>query len=70
MKLQKIQINIEYRFLQKAIVDKNYVSFSYENRNYKKVKPLKLDDETRLTSDKGVFEFGKINKLVVLKERF
>lgn len=63
-------MNIEYRFLQKAIVDKNYVSFSYENRNYKKVKPLKLDDETRLTSDKGVFEFGKINKLVVLKERF
>ena len=63
-------MNIEYRFLQKAIVDKNYVSFSYENRNYKKVKPLKLDDETRLTSDKGVFEFEKIKKLVVLKERF
>jgi hypothetical protein len=70
MKLQKIQINIEYRFLQKAIVDKNYVSFSYENTNYKRVKPLKLDDETRLTSDKGVFEFEKIKKLVVLKERF
>ena len=70
MKLQKIQINIEYRFLQKAIVDKNYVSFSYENTNYKRVKPLKLDDENRLNSDKGVFEFGKIKKLVVLKERF
>lgn len=63
-------MNIEYRFLQKAIVDKNFVSFSYENRNYKKVKPLKLDNENRLTCDKGVFEFGKINKLVVLKERF
>jgi len=70
MKLQKIQINIEYRFLQKAIVDKNYVSFSYENTNYKKVKPLKLDNENRLHSDKGVFEFEKIKKLVVLKERF
>jgi hypothetical protein len=63
-------MNIEYRFLQKAIVDKNYVSFSYENTNYKRVKPLKLDDENRLNSDKGVFEFGKIKKLVVLKERF
>ncbi|MEZ4694618.1 MAG: hypothetical protein R2837_11675 [Aliarcobacter sp.] len=63
-------MNIEYRFLQKAIEDKNYISFSYENINYKKVKPLKLDDENRLTSDKGVFEFGKIKKLVVLKDRF
>lgn len=63
-------MNIEYRFLQKAIVDKNYVSFSYENTNYKRVKPLKLDDENRLNSDKGVFEFEKIKKLVVLKERF
>ena len=63
-------MNIEYRFLQKAIVDKNYVSFSYENTNYKRVKPLKLDDVNRLNSDKGVLEFGKIKKLVVLKERF
>ena len=63
-------MNIEYRFLQKAIADKNYVCFSYENKSYKNVKPLKLDDENRLHSDKGVFEFGKIGKLVVLRERF
>lgn len=63
-------MNIEYRFLQKAIADKNYVCFSYENKSYKNVKPLKLDDENRLLSDKGVFEFGKIGKLVVLRERF
>lgn len=63
-------MNIEYRFLQKAIVDKNYVCFSYENKSYKNVKPLKLDDENKLLSDKGVFEFGKIGKLVVLRERF
>ena len=63
-------MNIEYRFLQKAIVDKNYVCFSYENKSYKNVKPLKLDDENRLLSDKGVFEFGKIGKLVVLKNKF
>ena len=63
-------MNIEFRFLQKAIVDKNYISFTYENQSYKNVKPLKLDVDNKLFSDKGVFEFGKIVKLVVLKGRF
>ena len=63
-------MNIELRFLQKAIADKNYISFNYENQSYKNIKPLKLDDENRLHSDKGVFEFGKIGKLVVLKGKF
>ena len=63
-------MNIEFRFLQKAILDKNYISFTYENQSYKNVKPLKLDSENRLFSDKGVFEFEKVGKLVVLRERF
>jgi hypothetical protein len=64
-------MNIEFRFLQKAIVDKNYISFTYEGKSYKNVKALKMDDENnKLFSDKGVFEFGKIGKLVVLRERF
>ena len=63
-------MNIEFRFLQKAIADKNYINFSYENKNYKNIKPLKLDSENKLFSDKGVFEFGKIRKFVVLRERF
>ena len=63
-------MNIELRFLQKAIVDKNYISFTYENQSYKNVKPLKLDVDNKLFSDKGVFEFGKIRKMVVLRERF
>ena len=63
-------MNIEFRFLQKAILDKNYISFNYENQSYKNVKPLKLDTENRLFSDKGIFEFGKVGKLVVLRERF
>ena len=63
-------MNIEFRFLQKAILDKNYISFNYENQSYKNVKPLKLDNENRLFSDKGVFELGKIKKLVILKEKF
>ena len=63
-------MNIELRFLQKAIVDKNYISFTYEHQSYKNVKPLKLNSVNKLFSDKGVFEFGKIGKLVVLRERF
>ncbi len=63
-------MNIEFRFLQKAILDKNYISFNYENQSFKNVKPFKLDNENRLFSDKGVFEFGKIKKLVILKEKF
>lgn len=63
-------MNIEFRFLQKAIVDKNYVCFTYENKNYKNIKPLKIDENHKLFSDKGVFEFEKIGKLVVLKDKF
>lgn len=63
-------MNIEFRFLQKAIEDKNYVSFSYENKSYKNIKPLKLDESHKLFSDKSIFGFEKIKKLVVLKEKF
>lgn len=63
-------MNIEFRFLQKAIADKNYINFTYENKSYKNVKPLKLDEQNRVHCDKGIFEFEKIGKLVVLRERF
>ena len=63
-------MNIELRFLQKAILDKNYISFNYENQSFKNVKPLKLDEQNRVHCDKGVFEFEKVGKLVVLRERF
>ena len=63
-------MNIEFKFLQKAITDKNYISFSYENKNYQNIKPLKLDENNQFFSDKGVFEFGKISKLKILKDRF
>ena len=63
-------MNVEFRFLQKAIVDKNYISFNYENQSFKNVKPLKLDVDNKLFSDKSVFEFEKISKLKILKDRF
>ncbi len=63
-------MNIEFRFLQKAIADKNYISFNYGNQNFKNLKPLKLDEQNRVHCDKGVFEFANIKKLAVLKEKF
>jgi len=66
-------MNIELKFLQKAIVDKNYVSFFYENKSIKKIKPFKLivkDDLYCLHTQDKVFEYKKIAKLQILKERF
>lgn len=63
-------MNIEFRFLQKAIVDKNYICFTYENKSYKNIKPLKLDISNKLFSDKGIFEFEKICRLQILKDKF
>ncbi len=63
-------MKIEFKFLQKAIADKNYISFNYENQSFKNLKPLKLDEQNRVHCDKGIFEFEKIGKLVILKEKF
>ena len=63
-------MNIEFRFLQKDIQNKNYISFAYENKNHKSIKPLKLDDKNRLYSDKGIFEFEKMTKIQILKNQF
>ena len=66
-------MNIELRFLQKAIEDKNYISFMYEKQNYKKEKPLKLnivEEKNILTTEKSSFDFAKISKFQVLKVRF
>ena len=38
-------MNIEERFLQKAIQDRNYISFIYKEKTYKKVLPLKLENK-------------------------
>lgn len=63
-------MNIEFKFLQKAIKDKNYISFTYNNQNYKNIKPLRLDENNKLFCDKGIFEFEKTSKLKILKDRF
>ncbi len=66
-------MNIELRFLQKAIEDKNYISFSHEKKKYTKMKALKLEfsnDKYNLNTDNGKFEFDKLSKIKVLKDRF
>lgn len=56
--------------MQKAIEDKNYISFTYDDQNNRNIKPLRLDENNRLFCDKGIFEFEKISKLKILKDRF
>lgn len=66
-------MNIELRFLQKAIEDKNYVSFFYENKSINKLKPLKItvkDDLYSLHTQDKIYEYKKISRLQVLKVRF
>ncbi len=62
-------MNIEQRFLQKALEDKNYISFSHERTIYKKVKPLKIEARI-LYSDSGKFELDKISNIKISKEQF
>lgn len=63
-------MNLFLRFIKKAITDKNYINFTYENKLYKKIQPLKLCDKNLLHTNKGNFEFCKIKNLTVLKDRF
>ena len=63
-------MNIELNFLQKAIKDKNYISFTYEGKLHKKVKPLKIEniDGQHILITKGEkFQFEKVRKFQVLK---
>jgi hypothetical protein len=69
-KFQRIQMNIEFKFLQKAIQDKNYISFSYEDEYHKDIKPLELDINNKLYTERGTFEYKKISKLQILKDKF
>lgn len=62
-------MTIEQRFLQKAVEDKNYVSFSHKNKSYKKIKPLKIE-ENILHSDSGKFELTKLSRVQILRDRF
>ena len=55
-------MNIQLRFLQKAIEDKNYVSFTYKNKRYEKIKSSQIKEKD--------FNLELIKNLVILKDKF
>jgi len=64
-------MNIQERFLQKAIEDKNYISFTYLGKKYKKVQALsivKRDNTSFLETKDKSFQINIINKLIILKD--
>ncbi|KAB7884682.1 hypothetical protein [Poseidonibacter ostreae] len=66
-------MNIELRFLQKAIEDKNYINFTYKQKKYQKIEPLKLekvDTSYFLVTKEVNFEFNLIKNLIILKNKF
>ncbi|OUR72349.1 hypothetical protein A9Q76_04090 [Arcobacter sp. 31_11_sub10_T18] len=66
-------MNIELRFLQKAIEDKNFINFTYENQKLSKIKPLKLIEEEgvyTLKTHNNTYDFDKIKRLQISKEKF
>ncbi|WP_121628412.1 hypothetical protein [Poseidonibacter antarcticus] len=65
-------MNIELRFLQKAIKDKNYISFTYKNKKYIKIRPLKLITKNTYVLKTSVkdFNFELITRIQILKEKF
>ena len=62
-------MNIQYKFLEKAISDKNFIAFFYENKKYTNIKASKLENYS-LTTSNGIFDFNKMKKINILKERF
>jgi len=66
-------MNIELRFLQKAIEDKNYISFTYENQKLEKIKPMELIEKEgtyTLKVHNKIYDFDKIKRLQISKEKF
>ena len=66
-------MNIELRFLQKAIEDKNFINFTYDNQKLNKIKPLELSDKEGsyiLKTHNDNYDFNKIKRLQISKEKF
>ena len=65
-------MNIQERFLLKAIEDKNFISFMYKKKKYTKIKAFNLvkEDKHTLKTQEGDFEFDLITKIIISKERF
>jgi hypothetical protein len=55
-------MNIQLKFLEKAIKDKNYVSFTYKGKKYDKIEASKINPEN--------FDLNLIRSLIILKNKF
>ncbi len=55
-------MDIQLRFLEKAIKDKNYISFTYKGKKYEKIEASKIN-----TQD---FDLKLIKNLIILKNKF
>lgn len=62
-------MKIEVLFLQKAIKDKNYISFFYLKKEYKNIEALFIEKNILKTKDNS-FKLDDIKKLTIQKERF
>lgn len=62
-------MNIEARFVQKAIKDKNYISFLYDNTKYTNIKAKSLINNKLICHDKE-FDFDKVKNIQILKQRY
>ena len=70
---QGVHMNIELRFLQKAIKDRNYISFTYNAKKYKNIKVLSLhsdNDKYIFETSEESFKFENISKIVISKHKF
>lgn len=66
-------MTIEHRFLQKAIQDRNFISFSYENKTYEQIKPEKItqkENDYLLFTNQKTFTLTAIKKLKIHKDKF
>ena len=66
-------MNIELRFLQKAIEDRNYIAFSYHKQKLQKIKALKLiqkDNKYYVHTQTQIFECEFIKNIQISKQKF
>ncbi len=66
-------MNIETHFLQKAIKDRNLISFTYEMKPYKSIAPQKItqqESEDFLYTNDSFFKIAHIKKLKIHKEKY
>ncbi len=66
-------MNIELRFLQKAIEDRNFISFSYQRKKVENIRPLELrqkESKYYLHTQNEVYKFEYMKNIQISKQKF